>query len=137
MPDTNGVGAVAEGAVLAALLATGKTVLVPFGSQSYDLVFEEAGQFHRVQVKNGREYRGVLNFSAHRRTGAARRVSKSYGDSIDYFGVYLSSRHACYLIPVVDVGAAKAAQGWFRLDPPRNNQDKHVRLAQQYLIEVG
>lgn len=123
--------------MLAALLATGKTVLVPFGSQSYDLVFEESGLFYRVQVKNGREYRGVLNFSAHRRTGAARRTSKPYGDSIDFFGVYLPSRQSSFLIPVADVGDARAAQGWFRLDPPKNNQDKHVRLAQQYLITVG
>jgi hypothetical protein len=36
---------------MAALLAAGKTVLIPFGVQGYDLVFEDEDGFHRVQCK--------------------------------------------------------------------------------------
>jgi hypothetical protein len=136
MPDTNAAGAIAEGAVLAALLAAGKTVLMPFGTQPYDLVFEDAGVFHRVQVKAGREYRGALNFNAFSRTGDDRRHKITYRGKIDYFGIYLPTRRTCYLIPIKDVGQVSGMQGNFRLDPPKNNQSRGIRYAHHYLIKA-
>jgi hypothetical protein len=133
MPDTNGKGAVAEGAVLAALLAAGKTVLVPFGAQSYDLVFEDDG-FHRVQVKSGRDYGGTLVFHGFSRTGAARRTGRSYAGRVDYFGVYLPTTRACYLIPMAEMPIGPNAQGYFRLRPTKNNQAKGIKMASQFLI---
>jgi hypothetical protein len=137
MPDTNAKGAIAEGAILAALLATGKTVLLPFGTQAYDLVFEDELGFHRVQVKSGRDYRGALVFHAFSRIGAARRSGRSYAGRVDYFGIYLHATGACYLIPIADVSSSPGpnTQGTFRLHPPKNNQNKGVRLAEQYLIK--
>jgi PD-(D/E)XK endonuclease len=124
MKDSNSVGARTEGAVMAALLAAGKTVLIPFGVQSYDLVFEDENGFHRVQCKTAYMRNGTMCFDAYSRTGDRRDKITLYAGRTDFFGVYCAYTRQCYLIPFVDV---THAQGWFRIDPPRNNQQRRIR----------
>lgn len=131
MRDTNSIGAKTEGRVLAALLSAGKTVLLPFGVQGYDLVYEEAGKFHRVQCKTAHMYNGCMIFHAMSRTGDNRKTLASYIGRADYFGVYCPYSDQCYLIPVEEV---QGKEGWYRVDPPKNNQTKGVKFAQDYLI---
>ena len=84
--NTTQKGNLAELQVLARLLADGKTIALPFGNQhSWDLLFEENGQFLKVQVKtayrrNGRPNSRFLYVSGLRGggTGAKRYQDRKY-----------------------------------------------------------
>lgn len=129
MRQTSERGERAEAAVLCALVAAGKTVLMPFGSRHrYDLVYEEAGHFRRVQCKAGRHVHGVVIFKTCSETG---QVSRDYRRDVDVFGVHCEERAEVYLVPVQAVGLRG---GRLRIDPTRNGQAKGVRWAGDYLL---
>jgi hypothetical protein len=76
-------GARAEAAVLAALVASGRPVLIPFASHlRYDLVFEDDQGFQRVQCKVGRLVKGAVRFRTHSTTGGK---LKGYGEGSTSF----------------------------------------------------
>lgn len=131
--NTNGIGARTEGMIMAALLRAGKTVLTPFGVQSYDLVFEDEAGFHRVQCKTGRLKDGAIVFetcSRHSRT----LQRTSYRGRADYFGVYAPGWGECYLVPVDRVGDRQAT---LRVESSRNNQVRGTLPAQEFLVRLA
>jgi PD-(D/E)XK endonuclease len=120
---------------MAALMAAGHAVLMPFGVRGYDLAFEDSsGRFYRVQVKTARMRGGVMRFDAFSKSGSLRDKRTSYEGRADFFGVYLPPNGQCYLIPV---GEIRGTEGWFRIAPPKNNQAAGVRFAEQFLIQPG
>jgi hypothetical protein len=138
MPNTSRVGEVTTARVLAALVALGKRVWLPFGDSSRsDLVIEEEdGRFLRVQCKTGRIIRGAIYFPtsstvARSRTGT-KTIRRSYRGEIDYFGVFCPDNNNVYLVPTEDVPITNA---WLRVEPPRNNQQTRLIWASQY--ELG
>jgi hypothetical protein len=130
---TSVIGERAEGAVLAALLRAGWTVLLPFGgSHAYDLVTEQDGQFRRVQVKHAVVKDGTVQFRAYSSTGkGAAKVVRDYQGRADLFGVYCSELDRVFLVPVSDVGMSTVT---LRLELPKNGQRSGIRLADQYEI---
>ncbi|RTL07679.1 hypothetical protein EKK58_00605 [Candidatus Dependentiae bacterium] len=100
------IGDISESAVLAALVAKGKTVLTPFGDKNrYDLVVEEEGHFRRLQVKTGRLRDGVIMFSTHSSTRQkGQRVETSYVGQIEEFAVYCPETKEVYLVPIDECG---------------------------------
>ncbi len=136
MQNTTQLGTITEGAVLAALLKAGKTVLIPFGSQKdYDLVMEADGIFFRIQCKTGRWHRGSIHFNLYtltQETGSRRNVSRCYGDNVDFYGIYCPDNEKTYLVP--NSGLAKAV-GVLRVNPTANNQSKNIRWAINYEIK--
>lgn len=123
------VGERAEAAVMAALAAAGKHLLVPFGQKRYDLAYEEGGRLIKVQVKSGREVEGAIFFRTH---SAVRQRLLDYRGDADMFGVYCHDRGSVYLVPVEDV---PRSAGMLRLEPPRNGQRERVRWASRYLVK--
>ena len=132
---TSIIGERSEGAVLAALLRAGRTVLLPFGgSHAYDLVTEQDGQFLRIQVKHGVVRGGVIQFRPYSSTGkGATKVVRDYKGRADLFGVYCSELDRVFLVPVDEVGVNS---GYLRLVPPKNGQSHGVRLADQYELRA-
>lgn len=126
------IGERTEAAVLAALAAIGKRVLVPFGQQRFDLAYEEDGRIVKVQCKTGALRKGAVAFrtcSVGRFLGSA--TVRDYREDVDFFGVYCHPRREVYLIPVGDLPLRGAH---LRVEPPRNNQHARVRFASDYLI---
>ncbi|MFN2593451.1 MAG: group I intron-associated PD-(D/E)XK endonuclease [Actinomycetota bacterium] len=124
------VGARSEAAVLAALTATGKEVLLPFsGHQRYDLAYEQDDRLVKVQVKTGRERGGVILFPTHNinRSGGRR----DYREDADFFGVYCYEIEQVFMIPVAEVPLREAS---LRLRDTKNNQRTRVRWARDYLL---
>jgi hypothetical protein len=136
--DPNRIGAVSQAKVLAALTATGKLVLMPVVNVCpYDLVIDDGGSFSRVQCKTGRMFRGAVYFRPHRlraarrETGWERRVT-DYRGEVDFFGVYCPEIERVYLVPIGAVSSYRICS--LRVTPPKNNQMKRIRWADEYLV---
>ena len=89
-----------------------------------------------VQCKTGRLRNGAVTFAtastyAHHRS--PRVIRRTYEGEVDLFAVYCPETAGVYLIPIGDVPTRSFAR--LRVEPSRNNQYRHVRLAAQY--EIG
>ena len=123
-------------AIMAALRERGYLILVPFGENSrYDIVIDDGRRLARVQCKTGRLRNGAVRFSARSVSAHHRRPStvRDYLGQIDFWGVYCPETSGVHLIPIDE--APLRAAGSPRVDPPRNNQQRFIRLAAQY--EIG
>ncbi len=114
-------------------LQCGYVVLTPYGgAQRYDLVIEDVdGQFWRIQCKTAwlDESDTTLVFStANANVTGENRQLRHYREQCDYFAVYCEKLNKVYLIPVDQVGTAKAH---LRLTPVKKNQER-VRWAKDY-----
>jgi hypothetical protein len=125
------IGERAEAAVLAALVAAGKDVLLPYGQRRYDLAFEKDGRLMKVQCKAGLLRNGVLSFRTH---SVGRRSLRDYRGDVDLFGVYCHERREVYLVPIGDVPTSSRAT--LRLSPTRNGQRAGIRQGGPYLLET-
>ena len=136
MRNTTQIGTATEGAVLAALLRMGKTVLIPFGSQQdYDLVMEDNGSFSRIQCKTGRWRQGSVYFNLYtmsQSTGSEIHTRRCYDDRVQFYGVYCPDNAKTYLVPNVGLGKAVCV---LRVEPTINNQLKNIRWASEYEIK--
>ncbi|MEA2460467.1 MAG: hypothetical protein QOH90_644 [Actinomycetota bacterium] len=127
------IGERTEAAVLAALAAAGKHLLLPFGGHHrYDLAYEDStGRLVKVQCKSAREVKGALIFKT---CSYVHGSPRDYRDEVDIFGLYCHSRREVYFVPVEDVPRRGAH---LRLDPARNGQSAGIRMASTYLFREG
>jgi hypothetical protein len=125
-------GNAAEAAVLNGLVQRGYDVLVPFGGgHPYDLAVDlGTSGFLRVQCKRAWTLGACAVFNS--RSTDHGRGPQSYVGLADIFGVYFPSLDRLYLVPV---DAVATFEGRLRLEPPRNNQRKGIRLAEEYEID--
>jgi hypothetical protein len=124
------IGERAEAAILAALVAAGKDVLLPYGQRRYDLAIEQDGQLVKIQCKAGLLQNGVLSFRTH---SVGRRSLRDYRGEVDLFGVYCHERGEVYLVPIADVPTSSRAT--LRLSPTLNGQSARIRHGAQYLLQ--
>ena len=59
-------------------------------------------------------------------------LSRTYAGVIDFFAVYCRETQGVYLVPIGDVPTRSYAK--LRVEPPRNNQRRRIRLAADYEI---
>ena len=133
MESPSAKGARSEAEILAALVAAGKTVLLPWGGHHrYDFVLDEGdGRFTRVQCKSGVYHHGCVYFgtsSADRR----RPNGDPYIGQIDAFAVYCRTLDASFLVPIEDIRARQVAA--LRIDRPISGQLARIRWAKPYLL---
>jgi hypothetical protein len=102
--NSNQKGNVAELAIAKAAADQGLTVLKPMTEHArYDLAFEVAGRFVRVQCKWGglRAACVFVRISSCRHSPTRGYVKTTYSaDEIDMIGVYCGELDSCYLLPV-------------------------------------
>ncbi len=126
-------GNAAEAAVLAALVRTGITALVPFGQGlAFDLaaVVPPDGAMIRIQVKAGRLRKGCVEFNTCSTDhGSGRRL---YTGRAEVIAVRVTDPERLFMVPVEMCPTSK---GYLRLDQPRNNQRRRIRLAADYEFE--
>lgn len=116
---------------LNALVRQGFEVALPFGGgQPYDLIVDLGGLFLRVQCKRAWPLGGCLVFNC--RSTDHGRGPQSYRGLADIFAVHFPPTDAIYLVPI---DAVAESEGRLRLEPPRNNQRRRVRLAADFAIE--
>jgi hypothetical protein len=123
-----------EAAILHALIASGRVVLMPWGaSQRYDFVIDEGdGRFTRVQCKSGVYRHGCVYF----RTASADRRRPNgdpYVAQVDAFAVYCPELDASFLVPIEHIQARQVAA--LRIERPANGQTFGIRWATPYVLE--
>jgi hypothetical protein len=124
-------GNLSEARILAAFVAAGYLVSVPFGSgHKYDFVVDDSNRLLRVQCKTGRIKNGVLLFNAYSQSGNGS-VKMSYRGLADLFAVLNPEDDKVYLVPVEEVGVTDVS---LRLTPTLNRQSQRVRWAELYLL---
>ena len=136
MDNPSAKGARSEAALLHALVASGRTVLMPWGgSQRYDFVIDAGGgQFTRVQCKTGVFRDGAVYF----RTASADRrrpMGASYIGQIDAFAAYCPELKASFLVPIDAVSATQRAA--LRVQAAISNQANGIRWAAHYVLDPG
>jgi hypothetical protein len=125
-------GNAAEAAVLAALVAADIPVLVPFGQ---GLEFDLAAVLPdetviRIQVKSGRVRNGCVRFNTCSTDHGA--GPQLYRGRAEVIAVHVSQPDRLFMVPVDECPSSK---GYLRLDSPRNNQRRRVRLAADYTFD--
>lgn len=130
--QTREKGNLSEAKILAAFVAAGYLLSVPFGSgHKYDLIVDDSTCLFRVQCKTGRVKDGVLLFNAYSQSGNGS-SKMSYRGLADLFAVLNPDNDQIYLVPVGEVGETEVS---LRLAPTVNKQAQRVRWAEFYLLK--
>ncbi len=125
-------GNLTEARILAAFVAAGYLVSVPFGSgHKYDFIVDDSTRLFRVQCKTGRVKSGALLFNAYSQSGNGS-FKVDYRGLADLFAVLNPDDDRVYLIPVDEVGVTDVS---LRLAPTLNNQRQGIRWAESYLLK--
>ena len=119
-----------EAVVLAAYLAAGFTVSIPFGSgASYDLVVDGGSRLFKIQVKTAWISQGCVLYKSQRRQAGSGLTRRPYRrGEVDYFVSYCPANRTIYAVPAEKHGV----EGRLRLNPAKNGQAKLVRWAADY-----
>jgi hypothetical protein len=104
------IGDIAETKVLAELIEQGYAVSIPYGdNQRYDLLVDDDGEIHRVQVKNGAMEDGCVRFeckTAYTDHNGERKYHSYDSSEIDAYAVWSSEQQSVYWIPIEDAGSS-------------------------------
>ena len=133
--NTKHKGDASSAAILAALVALGQTVSVPWGENAaYDLVLDTGGTLLRVQCKTGRLRGGRIVFQTSSVYRVGGRYTKfAYGDRVDRWAVYCPDNGKVYLIPAADV--PNASQATLHLEAPKVRNRYGYKLAAAYEVQ--
>jgi hypothetical protein len=129
--QTREKGNLSEAKILAALVAAGYFVSVPFGSgHKYDFVVDDSTHLFRVQCKTGRVKNGALIFNSYSQSGNGA-TKQGYHGLADLFAVLNPESGEVYLVPVESFGATGIN---LRLTPTLNGQVQKINWAVDYLL---
>jgi hypothetical protein len=129
-------GDLAELKVAADLLDRGCTLSLPFGEDcDYDLVADDDGRLHRIQVKYTQSdgHRILVRCRSHSLTRGKIRQTKHYtAETVDWIVVYDRTTDSRYYCPATELGSGRCELS-LRLTPARNGQMAAIRNAGDYL----
>lgn len=131
------MGDLSELEVAAALVRTGHKLLKPLSAaMRYDIAIDNGdGTVVRIQCKTGTLRDGRIVFRVCSRD-ARRPGGVPYQGCVDAFGVFCPTTATCYLVPIAAVADCRT-MGVLRIRPPRNNQQRGIRLASDFEIREG
>ena len=134
IPNPTSKGKRTEAILLSALVHLGKSVLIPWGEERYDLAVDEGDRFVRIQCKTGFLRNGCVTFKTCI-TDARRPLGDGgYAGQIDAFAVFCPQLWRGFLVPI---GALTSPfWGYLRVDPPLNGQVRNIRWARDYEIPI-
>ena len=129
--QTGEKGNLSEAKILAALVAAGYLVSVPFGSgHKYDFVVDDSTRLFRVQCKTGRVKNGALIFNSYSQSGNGA-TKQGYHGLADLFAVLNPENDEVYLVPVESFGKTGVT---LRLVPTLSGQFQKINWAVDYLL---
>jgi PD-(D/E)XK endonuclease len=123
-------------AIMLALQTQGCSVYVPFGENTRtDLIVDYGVRLSRIQCKTGWLRNGSVIFNAcssYAHHPNPKIPKRDYEGEVDEFAIFCPELGAVYVLPLEDIQAKR--RGSLRVEPPKNNQAKGVRLAAAYEI---
>ncbi|HYH85127.1 MAG TPA: group I intron-associated PD-(D/E)XK endonuclease [Pyrinomonadaceae bacterium] len=129
--ETREKGNLSEAKILAALVAAGYFVSIPFGSgHKYDFVVDDSTHLFRVHCKTGRVKNGALVFNSYSQSGNGA-TKQGYHGLADLFAVLNPESGEVYLVPVENFGTTGIN---LRLIPTLNGQVQKINWAVDYLL---
>ena len=122
------VGDISVAVIMASLIKSGHSVLLPFGDNTrYDLAVDSGDRLIKLQCKTASlRKNGVLAFNTSSITTKNGKQTKNYytPNEIDYFMVYSPDLDKVYLIPFGE------CKGTLRVEGENNN--KNIKWAKDY-----
>ena len=129
--QTREKGNLTEAKILAALLAAGYLVSIPFGEgHKYDFIIDDSVSLRRVQCKTGRVKKGALLFNSYSQSGNGA-TKQGYHGLADLFAVLNPESGEVYLVPVASFGTTGVT---LRLIPTLSGQVQNINWAVDYLL---
>jgi hypothetical protein len=131
MAVTKTKGDLGEAIILADILKRGYKVALPLGEDwSYDLIVLKGEQLEKVQCKYTESKNGVISVKCR---SCNNWTNKKYSSAdIDWIACYDKTTDKCYYIPSSFLGNGRVEMS-LRLAPPKNNQQKKVLFANEFL----
>ncbi|AGB33398.1 hypothetical protein C488_17613 [Natrinema pellirubrum DSM 15624] len=131
--NTKQTGDETEARIIAALIAEGYTVSVPFGdNDKYDLVLDTGCQLLRIQCKTGWIEDDVVRFKTASKTTTDGSVTMdNYDGEVDAFAVRCKETETLYWVPIDDIGKKST---YLRLTEPKIDHPS-VKFAETYRFE--
>lgn len=120
-------GNIGEAVVLAQFVKRNIAVSIPFGDNTrYDLIAQFKGKLNKIQIKYCHQKiskAGSISCPCSSSLNhTTNKVRTTYENEIDYFAFYLAEWNKVILVPMEIIGSKKTIA--FRLDAPKNNQEK-------------
>jgi hypothetical protein len=129
--QTREKGNLTEAKILAALVAAGYLVSVPFGEgHKYDFIIDDSISLRRVQCKTGGVKKGVLLFNSYSQSGNGA-TKQGYHGLADVFAVLNPESGDVYLVPVEGFGTTGVN---LRVTPTLSGQVQNINWAVDYLL---
>lgn len=131
--NTKQTGDETEARIVAALIAEGYSVSVPFGdNDKYDLVLDTGDRLLRIQCKTGWIEDEVVRFKTASQTTAGGAVTmEDYDGEVDAFAVRCKDNENLYWVPIEDTGKKST---YLRLTEPKIDHPS-VKLAERYRFD--
>lgn len=131
--NTKQTGDETEARIIAAFIAEGYSVSVPFGdNDKYDLVLDTGDQLLRIQCKTGWIEDDVVRFKTASQTTADGEVTMTdYDGAVDAFAVRCKENGELYWVPIEDAGKKST---YLRLTEPKIDHPS-VKLAERYRFD--
>ncbi|WP_254762713.1 group I intron-associated PD-(D/E)XK endonuclease [Natrinema marinum] len=132
--NTKQVGDETEARIIAALIAEGYSVSIPFGdNDKYDLVPDTGRRLFRVQCKTGWIEEDVIRFkTASKTTVNGDTTMVNYNGEIDAFAVRCTDNGSLYWVPPEDAGKKST---YLRLTEPKIDHPS-VNRAEEFRFDV-
>jgi PD-(D/E)XK endonuclease len=134
IPNPTSKGKTTEAIILSALVRLGKTVLIPWGEERYDLVLDVGERFVRIQCKTGFLRNGCVVFKTCITDARRPQGDGGYAGQIDAFAVFCPPLSRGFLVPIDEV--ASPHWGHLRVEPTLNGQVRNIRWARDYEIPI-
>lgn len=126
------LGNISEAIVLSAYQKAGFIVSIPFGTgASYDLVVDTGHRLYKIQVKTAWISKGVVKYKCLRRQPGKNLLRPYKEGEVDFVVVYCPANDSFYGISAKN----HLGQGWLRLEPAKNGQNKLIRWASDFSWE--
>ncbi|HVY01766.1 MAG TPA: group I intron-associated PD-(D/E)XK endonuclease [Candidatus Nanoarchaeia archaeon] len=113
----------------AEFIRQGWNIFLPYGEDSeIDLLLQKGAEYKRVQIKSTRSKEGII----HGRIKSSNnwQIKKYSKEIIDWFGIYDAITKEGYLVPIEKVEGK--TEIYLRINKPKNNQKKDIRMASEY-----
>ena len=132
--NSRSVGNIGESVALCEFTKRRIPVFIPFGQNTpVDLLIYVNDKFLKIQVKTTQKIQdGHMQFELCRTNGFTFEKYPYTDKDTDYFFLYCIENDSSYLIDIDEVKNIQTVT--LRLNKPKNNQTKGIRLAENYIL---